>query len=513
MVPKPVVLTILDGWGERESKERNAIAQADPREFQALRSSYPVTLLQASGLEVGLPRGQMGNSEVGHLNIGAGRTVYQEITRISHEIEDGSFFENRELLQAMEYARKNGGALHLMGLVSDGGVHSHLDHLEALLQLACRQGLPRVYLHAFLDGRDVPPASALTYITSIESTMRQLGTGQIATVMGRYYAMDRDKRWDRNQRAFEAMVEGKGLKVRSAREAIEESYRSQVTDEFMEPAIVADDRGVPLGLVHDGDGIIFFNFRADRARQITRAFVDQEFKGFERAYRPETYYVCFTQYDVTIKAPVAFMPQNLRNTLGEYLSHQGLRQLRIAETEKYAHVTFFFNGGVEEPNVNEDRILIPSPQVPTYDLKPEMSAYQVTERVVAEIGKGNYDVVILNYANPDMVGHTGDMGAAVAAIKAVDSCLGQVVRAVQKAGGVVIVTADHGNAETMTDEETGQPHTAHTINLVPFILVGEAYRGKRLRAGGSLRDIAPTMLDILGLPVPEEMTGRTLILK
>ena len=511
MKPRPLTLVILDGWGEKGSCKKNAIAQADPQVFKALTRNYPHTLLEASALEVGLPRGQMGNSEVGHLNMGSGRTVYQEITRISQEIADGKFFENRELIKAMQYAVNNNGALHLMGLVSDGGVHSHLEHIIALLQMAKGQGLTRVYLHAFLDGRDVPPISALTYIESLEDTMNRLGTGKIATVMGRYYPMDRDKRWERNQRAFEAMVAGIGKRADSAREAVENSYREETTDEFMEPTVVVDDQGKPVGLVQDGDGIIFFNFRADRARQITRAFVDRDFKGFDRIRHPKVHYVCFTQYDINIKAPVAFMPQNLHNTLGEYLSEQGFRQLRIAETEKYAHVTFFFNGGVEQPNVNEDRILIPSPQVATYDLQPEMSAFIVTERVIKEIEKGNYDVVIINYANPDMVGHTGNMEAAIAAIKTVDQCLGQVVKAVQKAGGVAIVTSDHGNAETMVDEDTGQPHTAHTTNKVPFILVGEAYRGRRLREGGSLRDIAPTMLSILGLPIPKEMTGESLI--
>ncbi|MGE5543379.1 MAG: 2,3-bisphosphoglycerate-independent phosphoglycerate mutase, partial [Bacillota bacterium] len=470
MRPRPLTLVILDGWGEKGSCEKNAIALADPQVFNTLKRDYPSTVLEASALEVGLPRGQMGNSEVGHLNIGSGRTVYQEITRISQEIADGRFFENRELKKVMEFAMDHDGALHLMGLVSDGGVHSHMDHIMALLEMAWRQGLTKVYLHAFLDGRDVPPVSALTYIEALEETMSRLGIGKIATVMGRYYAMDRDKRWERNQRAFEAMVAGIGKKASSAREAVENSYREELTDEFMEPAVVVDGSGAPVGLIQDGDGIIFFNFRADRARQITRAFVDRNFKGFDRIRHPEVYYVCFTQYDVNIKAPVAFMPQNLHNTLGEYLSQQGFRQLRIAETEKYAHVTFFFNGGVEQPNLNEDRILIPSPQVATYDLQPEMSAFKVTERVIKEIEKGIYDVVIMNYANPDMVGHTGNMEAAVAAIKAVDQCLGQVVKTVQNAGGVTIVTSDHGNAETMADEETGQPHTAHTTNQVPFIL-------------------------------------------
>ncbi len=513
MVPKPLTLIILDGWGDTELCSKNAIALADPPVFKALKRDYPYTVLEASALEVGLPQGQMGNSEVGHLNIGAGRVVYQEITRISREIHEGSFFENRELKKAMEYAVANRGALHLMGLVSDGGVHSHLEHIIALLEMAHRQGLTRVYLHAFLDGRDVPPVSALEYIEVLEDTMHRLGTGKVATVMGRYYAMDRDKRWERNRRAFEAMVLGLGKQARSAREAIENSYRENVTDEFVEPTVIVDEAGKPVGLVQDGDGVIFFNFRADRARQITRAFVDRDFNGFERVRRPEIYYVCFTQYDVNIKAPVAFMPQSLKNTLGEYLSQQGLRQLRIAETEKYAHVTFFFNGGREQPYVNEDRILIPSPQVATYDLQPEMSAYKVTERVIEEIKKGIYDVVIINYANPDMVGHTGNLEAAIAAIKAVDECVGKVVNAVRQAGGVTIVTADHGNAEMMVDEETEQPCTAHTTNKVPFILVGDAFRGKHLREGGSLKDIAPTMLSILGLPIPEEMTGINLILE
>lgn len=513
MIPRPLTLVILDGWGEEGCCEKNAIALADPQVFNKLKRDYPSTVLEASALEVGLPRGQMGNSEVGHLNIGAGRTVYQEITRISQEIHDGRFFENRELKKAMEHAVKHNGALHLMGLVSDGGVHSHIDHIVALLEMAQREGLTRVFLHAFLDGRDVPPVSALTYIEALEETMKRLGTGKIATVMGRYYAMDRDKRWDRNQRAFEALVAGIGQKAGSAREAVENSYRKEITDEFMEPAVVVDDFGKPVGLVQDGDGIIFFNFRADRARQITRAFVDRDFKGFDRIRHPEVYYVCFTLYDVNIKAPVAFMPQNLHNTLGEYLSQHGFRQLRIAETEKYAHVTFFFNGGVEQPNLNEDRILIPSPQVATYDLKPEMSAFKVTERVIKEIEKGIYDVMIMNYANPDMVGHTGNMDAAITAVKVVDQCLGQVVKTVLDAGGVAIVTSDHGNCETMADEDTGQPHTAHTTNRVPFILVGDAYRGKKLKPGGSLRDIAPTMLSILGLPIPKEMTGENLIME
>lgn len=510
-MPKPVVLMVLDGWGISDCREGNAIEEACPQNFKRLWETYPSTALKASGLEVGLPRGQMGNSEVGHLNIGAGRTVFQEITRISGAIEDGSFFENKELNQAIDYALKNGGALHLMGLLSDGGVHSHIEHLEALLRLAKIRGLKKVFVHAFLDGRDVPPRSAGTYISRLQEFMEREGVGLIATVMGRYYAMDRDNRWERTEKAFLAMVEGEGIKAPCAMAAVNQSYEKRVTDEFVEPTVIVDQEGRPLVLVKDGDGVIFFNFRADRARQITRAFVDKEFAGFTRPSRPRTYFVCFTQYDVTIKAPVAFMPQNLSNTLGEYLAKKGLRQLRIAETEKYAHVTFFFNGGVEEPNVNEDRILIPSPKVPTYNLKPEMSAYEITERVIAEIKRDVYDVIIMNYANPDMVGHTGVFEAAVKAIKAVDECLNKVVEAVLKRQGVVLITSDHGNAEKMYEDTTCQPHTAHTTNLVPFILVGEEFKTRRLKKEGSLRDIAPTLLEVVGLPVPEEMTGRSLI--
>ncbi|MGE5405845.1 MAG: 2,3-bisphosphoglycerate-independent phosphoglycerate mutase [Candidatus Saccharibacteria bacterium] len=511
MIPKPLILMILDGWGLSNCCEGNAVAEACPRNFQSFWENYPHTCLEASGLKVGLPAGLMGNSEVGHLNMGAGRVVYQEITRISKAIEDGDFYKNTELNKAVDFALNSNGALHLLGLVSDGGVHSTMEHIYGLLRLAKNKGLDKVFVHAFLDGRDVPPASALDYIESLETTMQEIGVGRVATVIGRYYAMDRDKRWERNQRAYECMVMGKGHTSANAREAIKKSYDNNVTDEFVEPVVIFDEAGTPVRLIKDGDGVIFFNFRADRARQITRAFVDKEFKGFEREYRPDTYYVCMTQYDVTIKAPVAFMPQNLHNTLGEYLSDKGLRQLRIAETEKYAHVTFFFNGGVEEPNLNEDRILIPSPKVATYDLQPEMSAYEVTERVLQEIEQDKYDVIIMNYANPDMVGHTGVMEAAEKAVLTVDDCLGRVLDAVLARQGVVLVTADHGNAELMYSEESGQPHTAHTTNLVPLIIVGEAYKGRNIRMGGSLEDIAPTLLGILELPQPEEMTGRSLI--
>ena len=511
MVARPLVLMILDGWGLAEACPSNAITLADPQNFYRLKAEYPYTTLEASGRAVGLPEGQMGNSEVGHLNIGAGRIVYQEITRITEAIEDGSFFENPELVAALEHAKNKGGAVHLMGLVSDGGVHSHLEHLYALLELCRRRGISRVFVHCFLDGRDVPPSSALTYIRELEERMSKLGVGRISTVMGRYWAMDRDKNWERVEKAYLAMVTGQGVKAANARAAVQQSYELRATDEFVEPTVIVDSGGQPVGLVRDGDSIIFFNFRADRARQITRAFVDKDFTGFTRPVWPRTYFVCMTQYDVTIEAPVAFEPQNLSNTLGEVLSRAGLRQLRIAETEKYAHVTFFFNGGVEEPNPGEDRILIPSPRVPTYNLKPEMSAYEVTERVIEEIKKGKYDVIIMNYANPDMVGHTGVLEAAVQAIKAVDECMGRVVETVKQAGGITLVTADHGNAETMCEPGTEEPHTAHTCSPVPFILVSNEHRECRLRAGGSLRDIAPTMLALLNLPVPAEMTGRSLI--
>lgn len=510
MVPKPVVLIILDGWGISECCAGNAIAVAGPQVFPRLQAEYPSTVLEASGLAVGLPDGLMGNSEVGHLNIGAGRVVYQEITRISEAIKDGSFFKNQVLNGAIDHIRKSGGALHLMGLVSDGGVHSHMEHIVALLRLAKDSNVERLYVHAFLDGRDVPPASALEYIDALEKAMDELKVGRIATVMGRYYAMDRDKRWERNEKAYRAMTMGEGHRARSAREAVENSYAREITDEFVEPTVIVGPDDRPVGLVEDGDAIIFFNFRADRARQITRAFIDRDFQGFHREVWPQVMFVCFTQYDVTIPAPVAFMPQDLRNTLGEYLAKTGLRQLRIAETEKYAHVTFFFNGGVEAPNPNEDRILIPSPKVATYDLKPEMSAYEVTARVIQEIERDVYDVVIMNYANPDMVGHTGIMEAACRAVLTVDECLGRVVEVILARDGVALVTADHGNVEVMYGEDN-QPHTAHTTNLVPFVLVGKAYKGRKLRSKGKLCDIAPTMLEILNLPVPQEMTGKSLL--
>jgi 2,3-bisphosphoglycerate-independent phosphoglycerate mutase len=471
---------------------------------------FPHTRLEAAGEAVGLPAGQMGNSEVGHLNLGAGRIVYQDLTRISLAIANGSFFANPVLREAMEKARSS--ALHLMGLVSDGGVHSHLEHLYGLLELARRHGLSRVFVHAFLDGRDVPPASALTYLEQVEERCRQIGVGRLATVMGRYYAMDRDRRWERTERAYRALVRGEGERAATFQEGIRRSYDRGVTDEFVVPIVLEDETGRPVATVRSGDVVIFFNFRADRARQLTRAFVDREFAGFDRGLdAPAVHFVCLTEYDATIEAPVAFPPEIPRNTLGEILAAWGKKQLRIAETEKYAHVTFFFNGGVEPPNPGEDRLLIPSPKVATYDLKPEMSAFEVTQAVEERLAEGRYDVVILNYANPDMVGHTGVLPAAVRAVEAVDTCLGRVVEVVLNRGGAVLVTGDHGNAEMMLEED-GEPHTAHTTSPVPFILVSENHRRVRLRPGGALKDVAPTMLELLRLSKPPEMTGESLIL-
>lgn len=509
-VKRPLVLIILDGWGLNENNACNAISCADTPNLNGLLERYPHTALATSGESVGLPEGQMGNSEVGHLNMGAGRVVYQELTRINRAIRDRSFYDNPVLLEAVEKARENKTALHLMGLLSDGGVHSHINHLYALLELARDQGLEKVFVHAFLDGRDVPPSNAREYIIPLTERMKKMDSGRVATVMGRYYAMDRDKRWDRTRDAYYAMVQGDGFRVNSALEAVEQAYARGETDEFVKPSVVVDGRGEPVGRVQSGDSIIFFNFRPDRARQITRAFVDEEFAEFERSReRPRVYFVCMTQYDKTINAPVAFRPQVLVNTLGEVLSYRNLRQLRLAETEKYAHVTFFFNGGVEKPNRGEDRLLIPSPRVATYDLQPEMSACGVTDALVARLKENVYDVIIINYANPDMVGHTGVMKAAVKAVETVDCCLGRAVKAIREAGGIAVITSDHGNAEMMADEE-GKPHTAHTTNRVPLILVSDEHIGAALRPG-RLEDVAPTLLYLLGIEKPAEMTGRSLL--
>ncbi|NLT96916.1 MAG: 2,3-bisphosphoglycerate-independent phosphoglycerate mutase [Christensenellaceae bacterium] len=511
MAKKLTALIILDGFGVGPADAGNAIALAGIPNITALKNEYPHTTIGASGMDVGLPRGQMGNSEVGHMNIGAGRIVYQELTRISKDIEDGGFFEKPEFIGAIDNVKKHGTKLHVYGLVSDGGVHSHQEHLYALLELAKRHGLENVYVHCFMDGRDVPPDSGKGFIEQLEEKIKEVGIGEIATVMGRYYAMDRDNRFERVEKAYAAMVRGEGVTATSAVQAMQQSYDKGEMDEFVMPTVIMKG-GRPVATIGPHDSIIFFNFRPDRAREITRTFIDPDFTGFAREYFP-VYYVCMTQYDKTFKnVQVAYKPQSLANTMGEYLAKHGKRQFRIAETEKYAHVTFFFNGGVEKPNEGEDRFLIPSPKVATYDLKPEMSAYEVADEAVKHIESGEYDVMILNFANPDMVGHTGVLEAAVKAVKAVDECVGRVVKAIQKMGGEVIITADHGNSEKMFDENGG-PFTAHTTNPVPLILVSERYKGARLRQDGRLADIAPTLLDLMGMPTPEEMTGRSLIVK
>jgi len=503
---KPVTLIIMDGFGESDEIEGNAVASARTPNIDRLKSSYPFTTLGAAGLDVGLPPGQMGNSEVGHLNLGAGRVVYQDYTRINLAIEDGSFYENSVLIEAIDRAKEMGSALHLMGLLSDGGVHSHNTHLRALLRLAKERGLERVWIHAILDGRDVPPRSSLGYFRELEEEIRSIGVGKVATVAGRYYSMDRDRRWERTELAYRAMTSGQGLQADSPEEAVRAGYDRGEDDEFLKPTVVDTE-----GMVEDGDSLIFFNFRPDRARQITKAFVSSDFCEFDRE-KIDVHFVCMTQYEESIPAPVAFPAEYLSDTLGEVVSRAGLRQLRIAETEKYAHVTFFFNGGREEASPGEDRVLIPSPKVATYDLKPEMSAFEVTDAVVEKIDEGAYDLIVLNYANSDMVGHTGIFDAAVKAVEAVDECVGRVVNEVLARGGAVLLTADHGNAEQMENEATGQHHTAHTTNPVPFVLIRDGDRA-RLRGGGILADVAPTVLDLLGLPAPAAMTGTSLIAK
>ena len=502
---QPLALIILDGFGCREETKGNAIAAARTPHLDRLMASCPHTRIGASGMDVGLPDGQMGNSEVGHTNIGAGRIVYQELTRITKSFDEGEALGNPALTAAMENARRPGQALHLMGLLSDGGVHSHIRHLYGLMEMARRFAVERVYLHCFMDGRDVPPTSGTEFIAALQQKIKELGLGQIATVSGRYYAMDRDNRWERVKLAYDAIVNGEGNKNPDPVAVMQKSYDAGVTDEFIVPTVVTEGAGIKAG-----DSVIFFNFRPDRARELTRALVDPDFAGFERekGFFPLTY-ICMTQYDATMpNVEVAYRPESLANTLGEYLSRLGKTQLRIAETEKYAHVTFFFNGGVEAPYEGEDRVLIPSPKVATYDLQPEMSAYAVTDEAVRRIESGRYDVIILNYANCDMVGHTGVFEAAVKAVEAVDTCLGRLLAALEKAGGRAFLTADHGNADQMADEN-GAPFTAHTTNPVPFVAIG--FGDVTLRSGGRLADIAPTMLQAMGLPQPEEMTGRSLL--
>ncbi len=504
---KPLALIIMDGFGLRQETEGNAIAAARHPNLDRLWATCPHTQIGASGMDVGLPDGQMGNSEVGHTNMGAGRIVYQELTRITKSIEEGEYLSNPVLLHAMENAKKPGAALHLMGLLSDGGVHSHIRHLFGLIEMAKKCGVEKVYIHCFMDGRDVPPTSGAGYIEELQKELDKIGTGKIATVSGRYYAMDRDNRWERVVKAYDAIVNGEGVKAPDPAAMMRQSYADGVTDEFIVPAVVTEGAEVK-----SGDSVIFFNFRPDRARELTRTLVDPDFAGFERkkGFFPLTY-ICMTQYDATMpNVEVAYAPQSLANTFGEYISKNGLTQLRIAETEKYAHVTFFFNGGVEAPYPGEDRALIPSPKVATYDMQPEMSAYLVTDEVVKRIKSGKYDVIILNYANCDMVGHTGVFEAAVKAVEAVDTCLGRMLAAIEEMGGRAFVTADHGNADMMTDEE-GNPFTAHTTNPVPFIAVGFPEGTRLLPHGGRLADIAPTMLQALGLPQPAEMTGRSML--
>ena len=512
MSRKPVVLMILDGYGLNERHDGNAVYEAQTPVMDRLMKEYPFVKGNASGLSVGLPDGQMGNSEVGHLNMGAGRIVYQELTRITKSIEDGDFFENPEFLAAVENCKNHDSALHLYGLVSDGGVHSHITHIYGLLELAKRNGLTKVFVHCFLDGRDTPPSSGKEFVAELEEKMKELGVGRVASVMGRYYAMDRDNRWDRVKLAYDALTKGEGNRGESATGLIQESYDNGKTDEFVLPAVVTEN-GAPVCLIREHDSVIFFNFRPDRAREITRAFCDDSFSGFEREKRMELTYVCFTDYDETIPNKlVAFKKETISNTFGEFLAAHGKKQARIAETEKYAHVTFFFNGGVEEPNPGEDRILVKSPKVPTYDMQPEMSAPQVCEKLVEAIHSGKYDVIIVNFANPDMVGHTGVEAAAVKAIEAVDACVGKTVEAILEENGVLFICADHGNAEQLIDYATGEPFTAHTTNPVPFILVN-AGEGYGLREGGCLADIAPTLIELMGMEQPKEMTGRSLLVR
>lgn len=506
---KPVMLMILDGYGLSEHVEGNAVKAAVKPNMDNLLAEYPNAVLDASGMSVGLPEGQMGNSEVGHLNIGAGRIVYQSLTRITKSIADGDFFENKALNKAVDNALQNNSSLHLLGLLSPGGVHSHTEHIKGLLKLCKIRGLDRVYLHAFLDGRDVPPSSAKGYIEEIEGYMKEIGVGTIATISGRYYAMDRDNRWERVRLAYDALVEGKGEKAQSALQALEESYSRDVTDEFVLPTVIAAEVEQAHS-IKSGDSVIFFNFRPDRARELTRALNDKSFAGFQRESLDLTF-VTMTEYDSTLEnVDVAFAPDNYSNTLGEYLSSLGKTQLRIAETEKYAHVTFFFNGGVEAPNRNEERVLIPSPKVATYDMKPEMSAYEVCEELLRRIDSDKYDFIVVNFANPDMVGHTGVFEAAKKAIEVVDECLGKIVDKMLEKDGTVCITADHGNAEMMTDVETGKTMTSHTTDPVPFIYVSR--NPKPLRDKGILADIAPTLLQAMGIAVPVEMTGKSLIL-
>ena len=512
MSKKPTVLMILDGYGLNEKTEGNAVALGNTPVMDNLMTSYPFVKGNASGLAVGLPDGQMGNSEVGHLNMGAGRIVYQELTRITKEIQDGDFFKNEALLAAIANVKEKNSDLHLYGLLSDGGVHSHNTHLYGLLELAKREGVQNVYVHCFLDGRDTAPTSGKGFIEALEAKMAEIGVGKIASICGRYYVMDRDNRWDRVEKAYNLLTKGEGVQASDAVQAMDDSYAKEVTDEFFEPTAITEN-GAPRATIKDGDSIIFFNFRPDRAREITRTFCMDEFDGFARGARKDVTYVCFTEYDVTIPNKIiAFKKVELKNTFGEYLAANGKTQARIAETEKYAHVTFFFNGGVEEPNEGEDRILVNSPKVATYDLQPEMSAPEVCEKLCEAIRSEKYDVIIVNFANPDMVGHTGIEAAAIKAVETVDACVGKAVEALKEVDGQMFICADHGNVEQLVDYETGAPFTAHTTNPVPFILVN-ADPAYTLREGGCLADIIPTMIELMGMEQPADMTGKSLLVK
>ena len=509
MDKKLTMLMILDGFGINEKEEANAIKLANTPNIDKLMKTCPTTKLYTSGLNVGLPDGQMGNSEVGHTNIGAGRIVYQELTRITKSIEDGDFFNNSELVDAIENCKRYNSKLHILGLVSDGGVHSHIRHLYAILELAKRKDFENVFVHCFMDGRDTMPTSGEGYLMNLEEKMKEKGVGKIATISGRFYSMDRDKRWNRIQKSYDAIVNGEGIKATSVISAIESSYQKEVFDEFVEPTVICQNNE-PIAKIEENDSVVFFNFRPDRARELTRAIVDKDFNEFETK-KMNLNYVCFTQYDETIpNVKIAFKPEVLKNTFGEYISNKGLTQLRIAETEKYAHVTFFFNGGEEKQYPGEDRILVPSPKVETYDLKPEMSAIEVTDKVIEAINSKKYDCIILNYANPDMVGHTGNLSATIKAIETIDKCVEKVVQTVKNNNGVLLITADHGNAEQMLDYKTGEPYTAHTVNPVPLILVG---MDDAKLSEGKLADLAPTMLQLMGLEKPEEMTGKSIIIE
>ncbi|MEK3732632.1 2,3-bisphosphoglycerate-independent phosphoglycerate mutase [Paenibacillus sp. FSL M8-0334] len=507
--PRPVALIIMDGFGLRNTEAGNAVAKANKPNYDRYLKQYPNTTLTACGEAVGLPEGQMGNSEVGHLNIGAGRIVYQDLTRISKSIREGEFFKNETLVEAIQNAKKNNKKLHLYGLVSDGGVHSHIEHMFAMLDLAKQEGLDEVYIHGFMDGRDVAPDSGRQFVKDLIAKIEEIGIGKIATVSGRYYAMDRDKRWDRVEKAYRAMVYGDGPKYTDPLKAIEDSYEKSIYDEFVEPTVIVDEQGNPVSLVESGDSVVFLNFRPDRAIQLSQVFTNKDFRGFERGPKfPENlHFVCLTLFSETVEGFVAYKPKNLDNTLGEVLVQHNKKQLRIAETEKYPHVTFFFSGGRDVELPGETRVLINSPKVATYDLQPEMSAYEVAEACVKEIEADKHDAIILNFANPDMVGHSGMLEPTIKAVEATDECVGKVVEAVLAKGGVAIITADHGNADMVFDEN-GRPHTAHTTNPVPFIVTDE---NVTLREGGILADIAPTILDLMQLPKPEEMTGTSMI--